>query len=412
MNFLKKTLFLGLVPCAAVSGQGLYSIAPNDDEAGDSLPLTYIVGVSVGFDDNPNPLFGTDGEDESGFVDGFVQANWTSVAPQTTWDVFARLGARYYFDDFDDNRADQESFNARLGINFTHRFSERLRFSSRNLLAYEQEPDFDFGAANGVRAGDYFRYSTDNSIGYRWSDRLGTQTGVSFSGVTYDELDDSDFTQLTFRHDFRYRVSPATVVTAGYRYGIVDNDTGSDSDSHFLVGGVEHRISPVSAVVLRAGVQFTDPDDGSSRTRPFVEGTLRTRLTEQLSANVFVRYSNEGFNRGLTVEDPATGGFQRFVFEQSQTLRVGSRLNYVVNSQVSLFGGVSFIYTDYDDPSEETPFAEEGDESILHINAGASYRLTDNLYLTGSYNFTTAFSDFDGREYDRNRYQLGIQATF
>ena len=99
------------------------------------------------------------------------------------------------------------------------------------------------------------------------------------------------------------------------------------------------------------------------------------------------------------------------MFEQSQTLRVGARFNYSLNPRVSLFGGVSYIFTDYEDIV--TPVGgDEGNESILNLSVGGSYRLTDNLYLTGSYNFTTAFSDFDGREYDRNRVQVGIQATF
>lgn len=406
MNLFSKTLIAGLVPCAAASAQGLYSIAPNDDEAADSLPLTYVVGASIGYDDNPNPLFG--GDDEGSFyASAFVQANWSSVTPQTTWDVFARLGVRYYFDDFDTPNSDQENFDARLGVNFTHRFNERLRFSSRNFVAYEIDPDYDYGLVGGRRAGDYFRYSSENSVGYRWSDRLGTQTGVNFSGVQYQDLDDSDYNSVTFRHSFRYRVSPATVVTAGYRYGIVDSDNGGETTSHYLVGGIEHRISPVSAIVARAGIQITDPENGDSRTRPFVEAALRSKLTEQLSSNVFVRYSNEGFNRGLT-----DGDGDRFLFEQTQTFRLGARLNYALNSRVSIFSGASLIYTDYEDVIDGPVGGDEGNEGVLNLNIGGSYQLTDNLYLTGSYNYTTSFSDFEGRDYDRNRVQVGVQATF
>lgn len=411
MNFLTKSIFASVLPCAAASAQGLYSIAPNDDEADSSLPLTYIVGASVGFDNNPTPLFNNGGNDGASYVSGFVQANWTNVSPQTTWDAFVRLGVRYYFDDLDGDNVDQESYDSRVGVNFTHRFSERLRFSSRNFLAYESEPDFDFGFAGDRRSGDYFRYSTENSVGYRWSDRLGTQTGVNFSGVIYDDIDDSDYTSVTFRHDFRYRVSPATVVTAGYRFGIVNSDGAgrSDNTSHYVVGGVEHKISPVSAVVLRAGVQVTEPDGRSSRTRPFFEGTLRTRLTEQLSTNVFVRYSNEGYSRGFVDGD----GVQHR-FEQSQTLRVGGKATYVLNPRLSVFSGLNYIFTDYEDLEEDVSgaAAEEGDEGILNLNAGFSYQMTDNLYFTGSYNYSGAFSDFAGRDYDRNRVQLGVQATF
>ena len=400
MNLFSKTLLVGLLPCAA-HAQGLYSIAPNDDEASDSLPLSYTVGASFGYDDNPNPLTGG-GDQESTYVSGFVQANWTSVTPQTTWDVYARLGVRYYFEDFDApagfSEPDQDSYDARVGVNLTHRVSERLRFSSRNFLAYETEPDYDFGIGADVRSGQYFRWSTQNSVGYRWSDRFATVTGIDFSGITYDDLDDSDYNQLTFRQQFRYRTDPATVLTAGYRYTITDSDTG-DSNSHIITGGIERRISPVSAIVLRAGVQITDPDNGSNNTTPFVEAALRSQLTEQLGANVFVRYSQEDFNRGIN------GG----IFEENQTVRVGAKLNYALSPTISLFGGLNYIYTDYDNSLNGV---DEGSENIINLNAGASYQITDNLYLTGSYNYTNNDSDFDGRDYDRNRYQLGIQATF
>jgi hypothetical protein len=39
-------------------GQGLYSIAPNDGEASESLPVSYTVGIAVGYDGNPGGLLG------------------------------------------------------------------------------------------------------------------------------------------------------------------------------------------------------------------------------------------------------------------------------------------------------------------------------------------------------------------
>ena len=401
MNFFTKTLLAGVLPCAAVSAQGLYSIAPNDDEASDSLPLTFLTGASIGYDSNPTPVINND--DDSLYISGFVQANLTSVSPQTTWDVYARIGARYYLDDIDAG-GDQLNGDIRLGVNYTHRVSERLRFSSRNFVALENEPDFDFGFGGNVRVGNYFRYSSNNSIGYRWTDRLGTQTGVSFTGVIYEELDDADYNRVTFRHDFRYRVSPATVLTAGYRFGVVSNDSGGDANNHYVVGGVEHRISPNSALVLRAGVQVQDPDNGDTRTTPFVEGTLRTQLTEQLSTDVFVRYQNESFNRRLFT------GANSLNFESNQTFRLGARATYAVNPGFSVFGGVNYILNNYED--EVSNAAGDIDEGLLNLNIGASYELTQGLYLTGSYNYTTNISDVDAREYERNRVQFGVQATF
>jgi hypothetical protein len=407
MKFLSKITLLSLLPAAA-SAQGLYSIAPNDDEASESLPLTYTVGVAAGYDDNPNPLYGD--EEEAVYGSAYVQADWTSVTPQTTWEVFARLGVRHYFENFDNpvvgNDAEETSFNARLGVNFTKRFSERLRFATRNLFAYETEPDYSYGFGNSTRSGNYFRYSSQNSVGYRWSERFGTQTGIDFSGIRYDDLDNSDYDQIQFRQTGRYRVSPTTVLTGEYRYAVTDADISGDSDSHYLLGGVEHRFSPVSAIVLRAGAQFTDPDNGDERTLPYVEGAIRSQLTEQLGIRTFVRYSQEDYNRTVS----SLGG--RGVFGESDTLRVGVNLNYAVNPNLSLFGGVNYIMTDYNDLVSGTPGFNDGSEDLVNLNAGMSYEFVDGFFVTSSYNFTDNSSDFAGREYDRNRFELGLQTTF
>jgi len=77
----------------------------------------------------------------------------------------------------------------RAGVNYTNRISERLRFSSRNWVSYELEPDYDFGFATDRRVGQYLNYSTDNSIGYRWSERFGTIAGYRLNGVTFDDFE-------------------------------------------------------------------------------------------------------------------------------------------------------------------------------------------------------------------------------
>lgn len=406
MNLFSKTLLVGLFPCAAYA-QGLYSIAPNDDEATDSLPLSYTVGGAVGYDDNPNPLVGAG--DEAFYATAFVQANWTSVTPQTTWDVFARLGVRHYFDDFvripGIEDGDATRGDLRVGVNLTHRVSERLRFSSRNFVAYETEPDFSFGIGGNARSGNYVRYTSQNSVGYRWSDRLGTQSGIDFSGITYEDLDNADFSQVAFRHQFRYRMSPATVLTAEYRYSITQADLVSDTNAHYFLAGVEHRISPVSAIVLRGGVQISEPDGGESFTTPFLEAALRSQLTQQFGVNAFFRYSSEDWNRNLQTLGGTLG------FGESQTLRFGLQGNYALNPTLSLFGGINYIMTDFSE-GLGTPPARDGSEDLLNLNLGASYQFADNLYLTGSYNFTNSTSDFVGREFDRNRFELGVQATF
>lgn len=423
---MKKTFFsaLGLVVSASlVSAQGLYNLMPFDDEPSDSLPLNWTIGASIGYDDNPSAIgsdvSGVDSDGEA-YASAFIQANFVNQDPQTTWDVWARLGLTYYFDEvkqtgpFGVSTTDDTFYNARGGVNLSHRFNERMRFRSRSDVAYETEPDFDYGYGTDRRTGEYVRYSTDNSFGYRWTERFGTVTGWRFYGVDFDDSDGSDYYTNLFYNEFRYRGSPQTVYTASYRYGISDTDDSSDSDSHYFLVGAEHQFSATTTGVVRLGGQYFDPDTGSDTWGPYVEGMIRSQINEQFSIRSFVRYGIEPQNR--TIATALSGGgtpTAQGTYDDHSVLRIGAQGSYAISPRLTIFGGGNLIYEQYDDLVATTSGApSDFDETTVNLNIGASMQMTDNIYLTGSYNFTTASSDATFREYDRNRVQLGVQATF
>ena len=90
-------------------------------------------------------------EDSFGF-NPYVGLSFVNITPQTTWDVYARLGLDLLF------RCPATAWmmstaSRVLGVNLTHRFSERLRFSSRNFISYELEPDYSYGYASSAPDG-------------------------------------------------------------------------------------------------------------------------------------------------------------------------------------------------------------------------------------------------------------------
>lgn len=425
-NFLVPVI--GLVAAGVAGAQGLYNIMPYDDEPAEGLPLHWTINANIGWDGNPAPMgsdcSGFDSED-SMYMSGSVQANFVSSTPQTTWDVWARLGITYYFDEITQTNALGESiadddtyYQAAAGVNFVHRVNDRLRFRSRNNISYEQEPDYDMGVATDRRMGSYVRYSTDNSVGYRWTERFGTVTGFRLFGVTYDEVDNQDYLSTIFYNQFRYRMSPATVLTASYRYGIVDNDKSPDSDSSYLLVGAEHQFSPQTVGVLRVGAQYYSPDYGDSDWSPYFEATLKTQVNEQFGLRGFMHYGIEDRFRTLYTHDcSAIGtGMETLVnFNERTSFRIGTQASYQVSQAFTMFGGLNYIYTDYQDGTFLTGgfgSAPDYDESIFNVNVGASLQVTENLYVTGTYNYSDSSSDSDMREYDRSRFQLGMQASF
>lgn len=422
---MKKTIFISalcLVAGGLLSAQGLYNIMPNDDEATDSSPLSWVVGANIGWDSNASPQFsevaGVD-TDEVLYLSAFVQANFANKTPQTTLDLWGQVSVLYYLDEIDqrgggapDTRADEDTYPSfRGGLNFVHRVNESLRLRSRTNVAYEQEPDYDYGVATDRRNGSYLIYSSDNSAGYRWTERLATSTGYRLSGLTFDEVDRNDYVRHLFYHQFRYRTTPSTVWTAAYRIQFQENDANTDSKSHYFLVGAEHELSPTTVVVVRGGAQGQDISGGETNWSPYAEATLRTALSETASLRAFVRYGLEDRNRAISTQDgffPEVG-----IYEERRVFRIGTQGSYMVSEKLTAFAGANVIYTGYDSKVGGMPAAPGSlDESIFNVNAGASFEVSDNLYVTGSVNFTESSSDADIRDYKRTRVQLGVQSAF
>lgn len=411
---MKKQLITGgfiLASLGAASAQGLYDLATLDDDGGkENLPLTWSAGVSVGYDDNVTPtvIKGNEGyEDDSGYVNAYVGAAWVSITPQTTWDIYGRVGGTYYFDS--PAAMSNDSYGeARLGVNWAHRVSDKLRFTSRNYLAYEMEPDYSYGMTLDRQLDPYFHWTTDNAVGYRWSEQFATYTGFTFHGVSYDsDADANDRDTWGVYNQFRYRTSEQTVWTLDYRYSETSGSgTAADTDSHYVTAGMEHRFSPNTVGVFKAGAQIRSSDGGADDTSPFFEGALRTRVNEAFSLRAFARYSMEDYGTS----------FGTYSYDLNDTFRLGISADYVVSSQLTLHGGINYIMTDYQDATDAT--TSDLDQDLWNAYVGFSYKINDALYVTGSYNYTDSSASGgetnaeDSRDYTQNRASLGMRYEF
>jgi hypothetical protein len=398
---------VGMGLAGSLCAQSLYDLAPDDTET-DSLPLTWTAGANVGYDDNPVPFSGND--DSALYGQAYVGAAFLTNTPQSTMSFGAQVGVIHYFDnlDFGTTEVDDTSFTASAYLNWTHRVSERLRFVSRNRVNYELEPDYSTGFQSSRQIGNYFTYSTDNAIGYRWSERLATYTGIRFDGITYDDFANADRSTWTLYNDFRYQLSERTVATLSYRYSETTGDGQvSDSTNHYILAGLEHRFSSTTTGIIRAGVQLRDVDGGSNGSSPYLEASLRSQVTQQFGLRAYARYGTEDYGRSLS------DGINTTVYSGTESLRVGFTADYQVSQALGLIAGVNYAMQSYQDP---TYFAgtliPDSDEDLLNAFVGFNLNMTDNLVFNGRYNFETLGSDVSGRDYDRNRFSLGVSTTF
>jgi len=398
---------LGAALMGSAGAQSLYDLAP-DDTVSESLPLTYTAGVNLGFDDNPTPLLG--GDDSAMYGQAYVGAAFLTNTPQTTLNFGIQLGVIHYFDNLDVAGVDIDdtAFTASTYLNWTHRVSERLRFVSRNVLTYELEPDYSVGFQAQRQIGNYFRWSTDNAVGYRWSERFATYTGIRFQGITFDDFSGGDRSMWTLYNDFRYQVSERTVATFTYRYQDVDADAQvTDATNQFILVGVEHRFSPRSTAVIRAGAQIRDVSQGDDSTNPYLEASVNTQVNEVFSIRGYARYGVEDWQRALTF--PAAPGLLA-IYSNTDTLRIGFTGDYQLSREISFTGGVNFAFLDFTDLQRGIgPSSVE--EELLNAFIGVNYQVNESLNLNARYNFEDLSSDA-GRSYDRNRFSVGASTTF
>lgn len=407
---------LGLFAAGSASAQGLYYVG---SEAQESLPLKWVVGASAIYDDNVAPggldAAGNSVKESSFGLNPYVGLSFVSMTPQTTWDVYARLGLIYYFDAPD--YMDEVNSQSRAGVNLTHRFSERLRFSSRNFISYELEPDYSYGYASSRAVGEYFFWSTDNSIGFRWTERFATYTGLRLTGTEYTDVANNDRFTWELYEQLRYQLSPQTVLTADYRYAQTTGDgLSSDSTDQYILGGIEHRFSPTTIGILRAGVQLRDVDQGSNSSSPYVEFALNSQINEQLRIRSFARYGMESYDTVQGFDSDGNGFSDVTVeYDDRETLRFGISGDYAISPMFSLFSGLDYIPTSYGSGrvvSGKYVGSLDQDEDIFNAYAGVSVKFNDYLTGTVSYSYTNSSSDIVGRDYDRNRISVGVSAEF
>jgi len=392
----------------ASAAEGLYYIGT---EAQQSMPLKWTAGLDLTYDDNVTP--GTAQKDGAFSANPYVGLSFVNMTPQTTWDVYARLGAIYYFDK-PNSLTDDVYPQIRAGVNLTHRFDERLRFSSNNFIAYELEPDYSYGFATSRQSGAYLYWQTDNSIGYRWSERFATYSGFTLMGLDYPDMQNQNRFTWTLYNQFRYQLTPQqTVLTFDYRYGQTTGDGyASDSTDQYILLGVEHRFSPNTILVARAGLQLRSVDQGTDTSNPYLELALNSKINQDFTIKGFARYGVEYYD---TVQRVGLGLYD---FSQRQTLRLGISAEYAISPMFTIFGGVDYIPASFNDgklvsPAFGPPQTASGlSEDIINLSVGLSVKFNDFLYGSVSYNYTDSTSDFMFQDYTRNRITIGLRCEF
>lgn len=388
-----------LLSAGSLAAQGVFNISPNDDVT-ESLPLEYSLSANIGWDDNVTPTSPAFRDDDVLYSSAKLGANYVTRGPQTNLDFNLGLGAIYYIDTPANAATDDSFFNFNGQFNVSHSVSEQLRLTSRNHAFYGLEPDYTYGVVNSRSNEEYVFFTTDNSVGYKWTSRFATYSGVKYDHLAFDGSDSrSDRSTVTLYNQFRYVLSNQTVGTVDYRYGMTDVDSGLDTENQKVLAGLEHRLSDTAMLIAKAGAQFRSVDTRSDSTDPTFELSYIQRVNETFRVRLGASYEINDYGTS------ASG----LAFEDNKALRISAAGDYHLSSQVHLTAGVNQISNEYSGSALAT---DEVD--VLNVHIGATYKGECGATYNVTFNHTTSDDAGDtlSRDYDRNRLQAGVTFTF
>jgi hypothetical protein len=400
---MKKHFFLSslaLILANSSPAQSLFYI----EESEEPFPLEWVAGADIIYDDNMLP--GGDTKDASFAINPSIALSSRATTPQTVWDIKALLGFIYYFDKPIGAGGDDINSQSRVTADLLHNFSERVRFVNHSLVAYELEPAYSNGYATSRVLGAYTTWSTDNAVGYRFTERIGNYFGCRLTNTTYSDAEDNDRFNWELYSQFRYQLSPQTVLTPEYRYSQLESSgVASDSTNHYFTFGAEREFSSNLKGVASAGLQYREVDQGDSSSSPYLQIAVNAQVNKDFTVRAFTRYGIEAYD---TVIGPVE-------FDDKRTLRIGLSSDYAISQSLSLKGGVDYIPSSFQKGRSLTGSPgsiPDAYENLLNAYVGLTVQINDIFSISSFYNYTNSSSDISTRSYDRNRISVGANAKF
>ncbi|MGH8249929.1 MAG: hypothetical protein ACREVI_04405 [Steroidobacteraceae bacterium] len=252
------------------------------------------------------------------------------------------------------------------------------------------EPDPGLGGGTGAEVNREERILVAPRLGITPTERYGFEFGAGFLDVSYDQLvvdDREDFQYLYGTLGYLYRLSPQKTVAVRGRVANYENDLGDTTDSQAINVEWSNKISESSEVLLRAGGNRSEDDDGSGWNNGF-------------SGGVGVRWTFEVTELFLDVNsdlDPNSSG--QLVQRDQARFQVARRLSEKTTFRV----GARYIR---DTSADSDTLFNDRDYAVGNI--GLAWRFARQWTLGGIYTYVWRDFESDPRSADANRVSIGI----
>ncbi|MBX6324814.1 MAG: outer membrane beta-barrel protein [Chthoniobacterales bacterium] len=356
-----------------------------------AVPIQITAGGDIGYDDNAALASVGQG---SVFTRENVVLTYARPGGRTQLSL---IGVGRFSQFFDLNTDDK---NGNVTLSLTHDFSSRLFFYANVYAAYATEPDFksDVGPEN-LRA-DHFDTNDIFALTYSWLPRLNTVTSFTLRRVKYSNSSvgaQQDRLENTIAQEISYSLTRRTKLVADYRYEWIDYDTApTDSTTHYVLAGFDHRLTEHLAIHLRGGESFRSLENNGHSDGPYFEGSL-----DYSSSNHWLSWTT---SYGFEAPNAADIAIRK-------TLRTGFVLTYLLTSRISSTAAVYYHHDENEGPPA-TGSSSVGAQDTVDFQLGLSYTINKRLSLHVNYNHTSQSALQSAPGYSRNSYSAGLTYTY
>lgn len=381
-SFFLKSLVVAGACATSASALSLYETAPMVGFA-ESQSAQYFASVNFGYDTNPQGTTIKNRRHAGCYVNASVSSTYADIesVDQLTYNV--RLGATRYLGNATSGDGQKYYGDCAMDVRYTHAFSAMSRYTGRLHVSYMPEPGYDNGFSSAGMMGDTLSWSFDNTYSQAIDMRWSWNAGFNISGTHYTEssyaYDDRQYYSASL--GLNYRASDRLTYTSSLCYRWEERTRGSASRSTFANVGFQYALDPVSTMSASVGVQGKIMS-GDTTLNPTLNLGYRRRVTDGLSLNSYISYSDENVNNYNNVS--------RSSYRSCGSWRAGMYGTYVLSPDVSFVFGAQVMRTEYAKNTHGEPDAE---------------RVTVKPSVTMNYNFTPRLQGHVGAEYTYYTYE-------
>jgi len=317
-----------------------------------------------------------------------------------------------------------------LDLWLDHSFDERWKMTVSDTLGVGQEPELVGGGVPYRVSGDNIGNHANLTLDTQWTRELSTK--LHYANDFYDyqagggTTNNPSLAGLLNRDDqnvgldLQWHFDPETMAFVGYSFDYVDyigneaigiipgtgktfNSDYRNSYSHQFYAGVEHKFTPNLTGNLKGGGQYVDSFNqstpGSTSWSPYASGSISYNYLPG-------SYVQLGFSQGDSSAYFVTTANQKGIVQYEETTIVYGSINHHFTEKLIGTALGQYAYSEFHGSGSQGP------DALYSAGLNLTYLINRHFSTEIGYNYDRLRSDVPTSAYERNRFYLGLTATY